>query len=103
MHTSRVGCRDADKEASMTPTVKVYALSTCIHCRHAKEYLDEHHIPFECVHVDTLLGDQRKSIMADLGKLNPALSFPTILIGDKVIVGFRRDEIEQALGGCAGK
>lgn len=103
MHTNRVGCLVAAKEDLMAPPVKVYALSTCIHCRHAKEFLDEMHIPFECVHVDTLLGPERKEIMQVIGKLNPALSFPTIIIGDKVIVGFRREEIEKALGECAGK
>jgi len=34
-------------------------------------------------------------------KLNPSLSFPTIVIGDKVIVGFHRDELEKALAGCS--
>ena len=24
----------------MAPEIKVYALSTCIHCKHAKEYLE---------------------------------------------------------------
>jgi glutaredoxin len=31
-------------------------------------------------------------------KLNPNCSFPTIIIGDKVIVGFKEDEIKEALG-----
>jgi glutaredoxin len=87
----------------MAPPVKVYALATCIHCRHAKEYLDEHHVPYDCVHVDTLVGNERTSVMYDLGKLNPAMSFPTIIIGDKIIVGFRREEIEKALGACDTK
>lgn len=87
----------------MAPAVKVYALSTCIHCRHAKEYLDEQCVAYDCVHVDTLIGDERKKVMEIVGKLNPALSFPTILIGDKVIVGFRQDEIDKALGECAKK
>jgi glutaredoxin len=87
----------------MTPPVKVYALATCIHCRHAKDYLEEHNIPYDCVHVDALFGEERTNVMYDLGKLNPAMSFPTILIGDKIIVGFRQEEIEKALGECAGK
>jgi len=31
-------------------------------------------------------------------KLNPRCSFPTIIIGDKVIVGHKEDEIKEALG-----
>jgi len=30
-------------------------------------------------------------------KLNPQCSFPTIIIGDKVIVGFQEDQIREAL------
>ena len=83
----------------MSP-IKVYALSTCIHCRHAKDYLDEHQIPYDCVQVDSLFGPERNDVMYVLGKINPALSFPTIVIGDKVIVGFRREELETALAEC---
>ena len=33
-------------------------------------------------------------------KLNPRVSFPTIVIngGEKVLVGFHEDELEEALG-----
>jgi len=31
-------------------------------------------------------------------KFNPKCSFPTIIIGDKVIVGFKENEIREALG-----
>ncbi|MGE4537219.1 MAG: glutaredoxin family protein [Desulfovibrio sp.] len=87
----------------MSADIKVYALSTCVHCKHAKEYLEEHHIPFDCVHVDFLSGEERTKVMDIVRKLNPSLSFPTIVIGDKVIVGFRRDEIEQAVSECEKK
>jgi len=84
----------------MASDIKVYALTTCIHCKHAKEFLDEKQIPYDCVHVDYLSGDERNTMMDIVRKLNPAVSFPTIVIGDKVIVGFRRDEIESALSAC---
>ncbi len=84
----------------MTPDIKVYALSSCIHCKHAKEFLETNEIPYDCIHVDFLYGEERNDVMDILRKLNPALSFPTIVIGDKVIVGFRREEIESALKEC---
>ncbi|WP_428565881.1 MAG: glutaredoxin family protein [Solidesulfovibrio sp. DCME] len=87
----------------MSAEIKVYALSTCLHCKHAKEFLEEHKIPYDCVHVDYLYGEERNVIMDVLRKLNPAISFPTIVIGNKVIVGFRREEIEQALDACEKK
>ena len=85
----------------MAPNVKVYALSTCIHCKHAKEFLEEKDIPFDCVHVDFLSGDDRTEAMDSIRKLNPAMSFPTIVIGDRVIVGFRGDDILSAIEECS--
>jgi hypothetical protein len=37
-------------------------------------------------------------MIAEVKKFNPNCSFPTILIGDKVIVGLREKEIKEALG-----
>ena len=39
-----------------------------------------------------------KAILEDVKKFNPKCSFPTIIIGEKVIVGFRENEIREALG-----
>jgi glutaredoxin len=81
----------------MTDDVKVYALSTCIHCRNAKKYLDECGIKYACVFVDELTGDERKKVVQEIKAVNPAVSFPTILIKDKVIVGYHKDQIDSAL------
>lgn len=85
----------------MAPNIKIYALSTCIHCKHAKEYLDKHSIPYQCVHVDSLAAEERAGVMAVVRRLNPSMSFPTIVIGKKVIVGFHREEIDTAIEECA--
>jgi glutaredoxin-like protein NrdH len=81
----------------MDNNVKVYALSTCIHCKNAKEYLNECEIGYDCIDVDKLSGEERKAILEEVKNLNPSCSFPTIVIGNKVIVGFRKDEIKEAL------
>lgn len=78
--------------------VKVYALSTCIHCRNAKKYLDECGVKYNCVHVDELTGDDRKQVVSELKEHNPAVSFPTIVIKDTVVVGYHKDKIDKALG-----
>lgn len=77
--------------------VKLYTLSTCIHCRNTKDYLNECGIKYDCIDVDKLQGDERQQILDEIKKLNPHCSFPTIIIGDKIIVGFRKDEIKEAL------
>lgn len=80
-------------------TVKVYALSTCIHCKHCKEYLDERGQPYECVYVDRLAGEERSETIATIKKVNPNLSFPTVMVDNTVIVGFDKEQLEKALGG----
>jgi glutaredoxin-like protein NrdH len=81
----------------MSKSVKVYALSTCIHCKHCKEYLDERGQTYECVYVDKLAGDERKNAIAEIKKVNPSLSFPTVIVENKVIVGFDKEELQKAL------
>lgn len=77
--------------------VKLYALSTCSHCKNTKEYLNTCGVEYECIDVDKLEGDERKQIIEEVKKINPSCSFPTLIIGNRVIVGFRQDEIKEAL------
>ena len=78
--------------------VEIFSLSTCSHCKATKKYLSECTIKYEFIDVDLLKGDERKAIIEDVKKFNPRCSFPTIIIGDKVIVGFKEKEIKEALG-----
>lgn len=78
--------------------VKVFSLSTCSHCKSTKKFLNECTVKYEFVDVDLLEGDERKAILEDVRKFNPKCSFPTIIIGEKVIVGFKENEIREALG-----
>ena len=80
------------------PDVKIFSLSTCSHCKATKKFLGDCTIKYEFINVDQLQGDERKAIIADVKKFNPRCSFPTIIIGDKVIVGFKEKEIKEALG-----
>jgi len=78
--------------------VKVYSLSTCSHCKSVKKLMDECTVKYEFVDVDRLKGEERKAILADVKKFNPRCSFPTVIIGDKVIVGYKEEKIKEALG-----
>ncbi|BBD08930.1 glutaredoxin family protein [Desulfovibrio ferrophilus] len=79
--------------------VTVYALSTCIHCKHTKEYLDSMGITYACIHVDQLTGDERKDAVEQVKKYNPSASFPTVVIDeDCVVVGYKKDELKKHLG-----
>jgi glutaredoxin-like protein NrdH len=79
-------------------SVKMYSLSTCSHCKATKKLLDECTIAYEFTDVDLLKGKERSAILEDVKKFNPNCSFPTIIIGDKVIVGYKEKEIKEALG-----
>jgi glutaredoxin len=78
--------------------VKIYTLSTCSHCKATKKFLEECKVQYEFTDVDVTKGEERKAILEDIKKINPKCSFPTIIIGEKVIVGFKEDEIKEALG-----
>lgn len=77
---------------------KVYSLSTCSHCKSTKKLLSDCSVQYDFVDVDLLEGDERKAILEDIKKINPKCSFPTIIIGETVIVGYKEDEIKEALG-----
>ena len=78
--------------------IKLYSLSTCSHCKSTKKFLSDCTVLYDFVDVDLLEGEERKAILEDVKKFNPKCSFPTIIIGDKVIVGFKENEIREALG-----
>lgn len=80
------------------PNVKMFSLSTCSHCKATKKFLSDCTIKYEFVDVDLLDGDERRDIIEDIKKFNPRCSFPTIIIGDNVIVGYKEKEIKEALG-----
>jgi len=77
--------------------IKLYALTTCIHCKDTKDFLDKCGVDYDCVHVDKLEGDERRRMIEEIKKTNPGCAFPMLLIGSKVIIGFKRDEIKEAL------
>lgn len=79
------------------PEITVYSLQSCSHCKDVKQLLEERQVPFETVYVDMLIGEERSQTMRHLKEINPAVSFPTIAVGDTTIVGYKKKEIEAAL------
>ena len=82
----------------MAQKVRVYALSTCSHCKTAKQLLDDLGVKYDCTHVDLLEGDEKHVAVEEVRKINPRLTFPTIVIGDRTIGCNREWEIKEALG-----
>ena len=80
------------------PKVFLYALSTCGHCKNTKKLLDENGVKYDFIDVDLLPKDEMSKVLDDVRKVNPQAAFPTLLVDDKVIIGYRELEILEALG-----
>jgi len=79
--------------------VMLFALSTCGWCGKTKDLLREMGVRFDYVFVDLLEGKEQDDAMNMVEKFNPHGSFPTLVINDKkAIIGFREQEIREALG-----
>jgi glutaredoxin-like protein NrdH len=77
--------------------IKIYALSTCIWCKKTLEYFKQKGIPFEHIFVDEVDEDEYAAVLKELESLNPAGTFPTVCIDDKVIVGYKVDQFDSCL------
>ena len=54
---------------------------------------------FRFTYVDLLRGQEREDAMSVVHRWNPAASFPTVVIdGTQSVVGFKPDQLKEALG-----
>jgi glutaredoxin-like protein NrdH len=78
--------------------VMLYALSTCGWCGKTKELLRQMGVAFDFAYVDLMEGKEQDDAIAVVEKFNPHGSFPTVVINNKkAIIGFREQEIREAL------
>ncbi|MCA1961554.1 MAG: glutaredoxin family protein [Desulfomonile sp.] len=82
----------------MAPLVRLYSLSTCSHCKCTKQLLDDCGIKYDCTDVDKVPKEEMAQILQEIRKINERCSFPTIIIDGKVIIGYKEQEIREALG-----
>lgn len=78
--------------------VNLYALSTCPYCRMTKEYLKESGVNFELIEVDLLEGDEKQRAIDEVKRLSGGTSFPVLVAGEAVVVGFNKSRIAEAVG-----
>lgn len=77
----------------------LFALSTCGWCKKTRALIENLNADYEYVYVDLLNGKEREDVVEMVKKWNPQVSFPTLVINDsKTIVGFKEDEIKEAIG-----
>ncbi|MGC8896526.1 MAG: glutaredoxin family protein [Candidatus Bathyarchaeia archaeon] len=78
--------------------VLVYALSTCAWCKLTKQFLKDNEIEYEYVDVDLSTSEDKEKIRKDILKRKGDLSYPAIIIDDKILInGFRKDKLKEIL------
>jgi glutaredoxin-like protein NrdH len=92
--------QDGGDQVSEDIHVKMYTISTCGFCKAAKAFLHEQGIPFEFVDIDLLDQEEKRRVLREARSITgkDRIAFPTIIIGDTVIIGFKEYEIRKALG-----
>ncbi len=79
--------------------IMLYTLSTCGWCKKTKALLKELGVEYHYVDVDLLKHEEQHTVVEEIMKFNPDSNFPTMVInGKKCIIGFKEDEIREALG-----
>ena len=79
--------------------VLMYSLSTCVWCKLTKQFLADNNVEYEYGDVDLFDEKDRAKIRNDILKRGGSLSYPTIIIDDKLLItGFSKDKIKESLG-----
>lgn len=73
--------------------VKIYGTPTCNYCQQAKAFFTEKGVAFEALDVM-----QDKDALQEMRRISGgARTVPVIAVGDTVLVGFDRVDVEKAL------
>ncbi|MGC5771316.1 glutaredoxin family protein [Paenibacillus pabuli] len=67
----------------MTESIQIYSIPTCSDCNYAKRYFKEHELPYTDYNCE-----EDAKYAEEVRKLTGKQVVPTIVIGDKVFVGF---------------
>jgi glutaredoxin len=63
----------------------------------ARKYLDDNDAEYDVVEVDLLEGDERAAAIAEVKELSGGTSFPVMLFGDEMVVGFNKSRMKELL------
>ena len=79
--------------------VMIYTLSTCGWCKKLKELLNENSIKYEYIDLDKCSKEDQKTAVDQLKERKLPVAFPITIINDeKVIQGYKKDQLLEALG-----
>jgi glutaredoxin-like protein NrdH len=63
-----------------------------------RRYLDENGVEYQVTEVDLLTGDERQEAIDEVKRLSGGTSFPVLVAGEEVIVGFNKTKMASLLG-----
>jgi len=78
-------------------TITLYAISTCGWCHKTKQLLEDLGVAYDYVDVDLLNDQEKNEIVEEVKDCNPKLTYPTLKINDTCILGFKKEQITEAL------
>ncbi|MBU1218157.1 glutaredoxin family protein [bacterium] len=78
--------------------VRLIAISTCGWCRKCRRFFESLDISYKYIYVD-LLPPEEKDLFkqTELKPYNARMTYPTVIINDKVVIGYEEDQIKEAL------
>jgi glutaredoxin-like protein NrdH len=78
--------------------VVIYALSTCVWCKMTKQYLKDNNVEYEYLDIDLCSPQEKEQARKKILDKSGNLSYPTTIVDDKkLITGFRKDQLKEAL------
>jgi len=78
--------------------VFLYTLSTCVWCKRTKGFLKDNGIEHDYVDIDLCNDEEREEAREHILKLGGSLSYPAIIIDDKILInGYREDKLKEVL------
>jgi glutaredoxin len=77
--------------------VSMYTLSTCPWCRKTKKYFTDHKVQFKYVDYDLASVQEQEKIEQEMRSRGGPLSFPWVLIGDDLVVGWNPAKYDELL------
>ena len=90
-YDAAAGAAPADTTGDL-PEVTLYLVPECDTCVQTKDYLDARDIPYVTKDVKTDF-----ALQEELKKRSGALRAPTVMVGDKAVIGFNRAGLTAAL------
>jgi glutaredoxin-like YruB-family protein len=78
--------------------IKIYSTPFCGYCKMAKDFFDKNGFPYDEVDV-SVDETAAKDMVARTGQMG----VPVIEIGDEILVGFNRPQIEEVLARAGAK